>query len=57
MQIQVSVVYAKSALAKLRGATWLDGRAVYLATEVEDFRRRRLPAWADVRARKGVQFR
>src|SRR5262249_14428142 len=32
------------------GGAWRDGRAVYLATEVDDFRRRRLPAWARRRA-------
>jgi hypothetical protein len=46
MQLQVSILYFKAFAAKLAGESWRDGRAVYLATEVEDFRRRRLPAWA-----------
>jgi hypothetical protein len=46
LQLQVSVLYFKAFLSKLKGQTWRDGRAVYLATEVDDFRRRRLPAWA-----------
>lgn len=46
MQLQVSILYAKAFFAKLAGTTWMDGRAIYLATEVEDFQRHRLPAWA-----------
>jgi hypothetical protein len=46
MQLQVSIVYFKAFLSKLKGRSWVDGRAVYFATEVEDFRRRRLPGWA-----------
>lgn len=46
MQLQVAVIYLKAAIAKLSGETWRDGRALYFATEVADFSRRRLAPWA-----------
>ena len=46
MQLQVSVIYFKAFLQKFRGRTWLDGSAVFYATELTDFQRNRLPSFA-----------
>jgi hypothetical protein len=46
MQLQVATIYLKAFVAKLTGESWRNGSAVFLATEVTDFRRRRLPEWA-----------
>ncbi|HEY6548652.1 MAG TPA: HTTM domain-containing protein [Vicinamibacteria bacterium] len=46
MQLQVSIVYFKAALAKLGGETWRHGSAVYYAVESAAFRRTRLPHFA-----------
>ena len=43
MQLQVSMVYFQAFLSKFSGRTWLDGTAVYYATEVPSYRRTRLP--------------
>jgi hypothetical protein len=44
MQIQLSVVYAASVWAKLRGEAWNDGTAVYYALRLDDLARFELPA-------------
>jgi len=44
MQLQVSIVYFQSFVAKMQGETWRAGSAVYWATTVSDYRRRPVPA-------------
>jgi len=46
MQMQVSILYFKAAVAKLEGATWRDGTAVHYALEATAFRRARRPVFA-----------
>jgi hypothetical protein len=46
MQLQVSVIYFRAFLQKFRGRTWLEGTAVFYATELSDFQRNRLPSFA-----------
>jgi hypothetical protein len=43
MQLQVSIMYLRAGLAKLGGATWLDGSAAYYPTQVQEYRRLPLP--------------
>jgi uncharacterized membrane protein YphA (DoxX/SURF4 family) len=43
MQLQVSIIYLRAGLAKLGGASWLDGTAAYCPTQVQAYRRFPLP--------------
>ena len=43
MQLQVSIIYLRAGLAKLDGATWLNGSAAYYPTQVQEYRRFPLP--------------
>jgi hypothetical protein len=43
MQLQVSIIYLRAALAKLGGAAWLEGSAAYYPTQVQEYRRFPLP--------------
>lgn len=43
IQIQVSMVYLFTVLAKLRGDSWRDGTAIYYATRLEEFQRFPVP--------------
>src|SRR4029434_4957726 len=43
MQLQVSIIYLRSGLAKLGGASWLEGSAAYYPTQVQEYRRVPLP--------------
>src|SRR5262249_36259944 len=43
MQLQVSIIYLRAGLAKLGGATWLQGSAAYYPTQVQEYRRFPLP--------------
>ena len=36
IQIQISICYISTVIAKAKGYTWLDGSAVYYATRLED---------------------
>jgi len=44
LQLQISIVYFQSFVAKLAGETWRRGTAVYWVSMVSDYRRRPLPA-------------
>ena len=43
MQLQVSIIYLRAGLAKLGGASWLEGSAAYYPTQVQEYRRFPLP--------------
>ncbi len=43
LQIQVAIVYWQTSAAKLSGAQWLDGHAIYYATRLEDMYRFPIP--------------
>jgi hypothetical protein len=43
MQLQVSIIYLRAGMAKLGGATWLQGSAAYYPTQVQEYRRFPLP--------------
>ena len=43
MQLQVSIIYLRAGLAKLGGASWLNGSAAYYPTQVQEYRRFPLP--------------
>ena len=43
MQLQVSIIYLRAGLAKLCGASWLNGSAAYYATQVQEYRRFPIP--------------
>jgi uncharacterized membrane protein YphA (DoxX/SURF4 family) len=43
MQLQVSIMYLRAGLAKLGGASWLNGSAAYYPTQVQEYRRFPLP--------------
>ena len=44
LQLQISIVYFQSFIAKLEGQAWRQGTAVYWVSMVSDYRRRPLPA-------------
>lgn len=44
IQLQLSVLYVATALYKAKGATWIEGTAVYYVFNLQEFQRVRLPA-------------